>query len=126
MEIVRTYTCPCSPGKTFSSSSTLSQHRKSKKHLAYDEKSKEQKISETKRDNELYTMELKLKDREEHIEKLIMEKHLLQDKIEKHLENEKNIEHLCTKILNLQTANRRLKSENTNLREMVNNFKKQS
>ena len=118
MEIVRTYTCPCSPGKTFSSSSGLSQHKKTKRHLAYEEKSKEHKVSETKRDNELFTANLKIKDRDEQIEKLIMEKHQLQE------ENKKHVNELCTKILNLQSANKRLKSENTTLRTLCQTIKK--
>lgn len=124
MEIVRTYTCPCSPEKFFSSSSSLSQHKKTKRHLAYEEKSKEQKVSETKRDNELFTANLKIKDRDEQIEKLIMEKHKLQEENKKLLEYEKHVNELCTKILNLQSANKRLKSENTSLRALCQTIKK--
>ena len=124
MEITRTYTCPCSPGKLFSSSSSLSQHRKTKRHLAHEEKSKEQKISDTKRDNELFTANLKIKDRDEQIENLIMEKHHLQEENKKLLEYEKHVNELCTKILNLQSANKRLKSENTTLRNLCQTIKK--
>jgi len=124
MEITRTYTCPCSPGKLFSSSSSLSQHRKTKKHLAHEEKSKEQKISDTKRDNELFTANLKIKDRDEQIENLIMEKHHLREENKKLLEYEKHVNQLCTKILNLQSANKRLKSENTTLRNLYHTIKK--
>ena len=92
MEITRTYTCPCSPGKLFSSSSSLSQHKKTKRHLAH-----EQKINDTKRDNELFTANLKIKDRDEQIENLIMEKHHLQEENKKLLEYEKHVNQLCTK-----------------------------
>lgn len=124
MDIVRTYTCPCSPGKHFSSSSGLSQHRKTKKHLAYEEKSKVQKISETKHDNELFTLNLKLKDRDEQIEKLIMDKHKMQEEINKLLEYKDTINVLVTKISNLQTANKRLHSENQSLRKFQESIKK--
>lgn len=107
MELACTHTCPCTPGKNYSS---LSQHKKTKKHLAYEAKSKEQKMSETKRDNELFTLNLKLKDREEQIEKLIMEKHNLQEELKKITEIEKQVEQLITKNLNLQTANKRLRT----------------
>ena len=124
MEIIRTYTCPCSHGKFFSCSSSLSAHKKTKKHLAYEEKSREQKISETKKDNELFTANLKIKDRDEQIEKLIMEKHNLQEKNKKLLEYEKHVNELCTKILNLQSANKRLISENRTLRAFCQTIKK--
>lgn len=124
MELVRTYTCPCSPGKIFASSSSLYAHKKTKKHFAYEEKNKEQKIQDTKKENEILTINLKLKDRDEQIEKLIMEKHELIKQLEKHSENKKHIDELCNKILNLQTANKRLKSENTSLRTMLSNIKK--
>jgi FtsZ-binding cell division protein ZapB len=121
MEIIKTYTCPCSPGKFFSSSSGLSQHKRTKKHLAYEEKSKQQKISETKRDNEIFTLNLRIKDRDEQIEKLIMEKHELQEKNKKLLEYENDI---CLKLEQLQTNNKRLKNENVRIRTLLETIKK--
>lgn len=81
MELVKVYTCPCYPEKVFSSSSTLSQHKKSKKHKIWEEKSKVQKIEETRKENEIFANKLKLKDRDEMIEKLILEKRELQNEI---------------------------------------------
>ena len=81
MELVKVYTCPCCPEKVFSSSSTLSQHKKSKKHKIWEEKSKVQKIEETRKENEIFANKLKLKDRDEMIEKLILEKGELQNEI---------------------------------------------
>ncbi len=124
MELVKTYTCSCSPGKFFSSSSGLSQHRKTKKHLAFEEKLKEHKISETRRDNEILTLNLKIKDREEQIEKLIMEKYHLQEKNNKLLEYENNISDLCSKIECLQSNYKRVKTENTKLRQLFQTLKK--
>ncbi len=125
MELVRTYTCHCSPGKIFASSSSLSSHKKTKKHLSYEEKTKETKIQDTKKENEIFAINLKLKDRDEQIEKLIMEKHELIKKIEKHSESEKHINELCDRIINLQTTNKRLKSENISLKTMLSNIKKE-
>jgi hypothetical protein len=124
MEIVKTHTCPCSPGKVFSSSASLSQHRKTKKHLAYVDKSKEQKIVETKQDNEIFSLKLKIEDRDQQIEKLILEKNNLEEKLKVIPEYEKNIEDLITKLQNLQTTNKRVRTENFNLRTLIMTLKK--
>ena len=53
-----------------------------------------------------------------------MEKHHLQEENKKLLEYEKHVNELCIKILNLQSANKRLKSENTTLRNLCQTIKK--
>lgn len=70
MEVVRTYTCPCRPGFTYASSSALHQHKKTQRHRVWEERTRCEKIDATKKDNELFTLRLKLSDREETIEKL--------------------------------------------------------
>ena len=124
MEIVKTHTCPCSPEKVFSSSASLSQHRKTKKHLAYVDKSKEQKIRENKQDNEISSLKLKIEDRDQQIEKLILEKNKLEEKLKVIPEYEKNVEDLITKLQNLQTTNKRVRTENVNLRTLITTLKK--
>lgn len=126
MEIVKTHTCPCSPGKVFSSSASLSQHRKTKKHLAYIDKTREQKILETKQDNEIFSLKLRIEDRDQQIEKLILEKNKMEEKLKIIPEYEKNIEDLLTKLQNFQTANKRMRTENANLRSLVLALKKEN
>ena len=124
MEIVKTYTCPCSPGKFFSSSSGLSQHRKTKKHLAYEVKTKDQKVIETKRDNEILTLKMKITDRDEQIEKLIMEKHDLQEKNKKVLEYEIYNGELCSKLEFLVSKYKHVKNENQYMKRIFQTLKK--
>lgn len=76
-----TLTCPCTPGQLFSSKSTLSNHKKSKKHQAWELKQKEHKIDNTKRDNEIQILNTKLKYSEEQLENLINEKFELKKNI---------------------------------------------
>ena len=70
MEVARTYTCPCRPGFTYASSQALYQHKKTQRHKLWEDRTKCEKIDATKKDNELFTLRLKLSDREETIEKL--------------------------------------------------------
>lgn len=42
--IVEQHVCPCNPGFVYKSKSTYNVHKKSKKHLAYDSKRKEEAI----------------------------------------------------------------------------------
>lgn len=126
MELVKTHTCPCSPGKFFSSSATLSSHRKSQKHLAYVNKSREQKIVETKQDNEIFSLKLRIEDRNQQIEKLILEKNKLEEKLKVIPEYEKNIEDLITKFHNLQTTYKRVRNENVNMRTLITTLKKEN
>ena len=70
MEVVKTHTCPCRPGFTYSSSQALYQHKRTQRHKLWEERTKCEKIDATKRDNDLFTIRLKLSDREETIEKL--------------------------------------------------------
>jgi hypothetical protein len=54
--IVEQLTCPCNPGFVYRSKSTYNAHKKSKKHVAYDSKRKEEAITATRRDNEIDLM----------------------------------------------------------------------
>ena len=78
MELVRILSCSCSPEFVFSSPQTLSAHKKSKKHVAWEAGRKCDKIEATRRDNDIYTLGLKIKDREDTIERLCVEKSNLQ------------------------------------------------
>jgi uncharacterized coiled-coil protein SlyX len=70
MEVCRTYTCPCRPDFVYASSQALYQHKKTQRHRVWEERTKCEKIDATKRDNEIFTLRLKLSDREETIERL--------------------------------------------------------
>lgn len=105
MDLVKVYTCPCCLDKVFSSSSSLSQHKKSKKHKMWEEKTKVQKIEETRKENEIFANKLKLKDRDEMIEKLILEKgdlqneiNVLKEKVKMVVEHERTIYILVNKL----------------------------
>ena len=78
MELVRILSCSCSPEFVFSSPQTFSAHKKSKKHVAWEAGRKCDKIEATRRDNDIYTLGLKIKDREDTIERLCVEKSNLQ------------------------------------------------
>jgi len=54
--IVEQHICPCNPGFIYKSKNTYNYHKKSKKHVAYDSKRKEESITATRRDNELDLM----------------------------------------------------------------------
>ena len=70
MDLVHTYACPCRPGFMYASKQALSVHKKSQRHQIYETKTKCEKVDATRRDNDLFTLRLKLSDREESIEKL--------------------------------------------------------
>lgn len=95
MEITKTYTCPCRPGFTYASSQALYQHRRTQRHKLWEDRTKCEKIDATKKDNELFTLRLKLSDREETIEKL----------------NSKIID-LNLKLRKVSDENKRLKKDN--------------
>ena len=57
-ELVATCTCPCTPGKIFANG--LYQHKKTKKHLAWEEKDKHQAATEKRMENELFSLRLKV------------------------------------------------------------------
>ncbi len=65
-----TFTCPCRPGFTYASRQALNTHKKSQRHQIWEARSKSEQIDATHRDNRLLTCQLKLKDRDETIEKL--------------------------------------------------------
>jgi septal ring factor EnvC (AmiA/AmiB activator) len=70
MELVPTLTCPCRPGFIYASKQALTTHRKTQRHSIWEGRTKTDNMDATKRDNELFTLRLKLNDREEAIEKL--------------------------------------------------------
>ena len=112
MALVTTCTCPCTPGKVFKS---LSAHKKSKKHLAWEHKTTEQKIQETRSDNEILRLNTRINDLKKDIEELIVEKNTMKNKLEesqqKLLEYENNFEALAKQIVNLKSCNKRLRTQ---------------
>ena len=82
MALVRCLVCDCSPNFVFNTRATFSAHKKSLKHLAWERGQKSEKIEATRRDNEIYTLRLKISDREETIERLCCEKRELNKIIE--------------------------------------------
>jgi len=71
----------------------------------WEEKTKVQKIEETRKENEIFANKLKLKDRDEMIEKLILEKgdlqneiNVLKEKVKMVVEHERTIYILVNKL----------------------------
>ena len=109
--LVTTCTCPCTPGKVFKA---LSTHKKTKKHLAWEQKTTEQKIQETKSDNEILRLNTRIKDLKEDLEELAVEKNSLKTQLmeaqQKVQDYERNFEMLTNKIVKLELKNKKLKS----------------
>ena len=82
MALVKCLICDCSPNFVFNTRATFSAHKKSLKHLAWERGQKSEKVEATRRDNEIYTLRLKISDREETIERLCCEKRELNKIIE--------------------------------------------
>ena len=70
MELAETYQCPCRPGFIYASKQVMYQHRKSQRHKIWEDRSKEDAIDGTKKDNEILKLRTKLEDRDQTIEKL--------------------------------------------------------
>ena len=77
MDLVKCLICDCSMNFVYSSRATFSAHKKSRKHLAWERGQKSEKVEATRRDNEIYTLKLKISDRDETIERLCVEKAIL-------------------------------------------------
>jgi len=69
--IVQVYNCPCNPEHIYQSKSTYGTHKKSNRHKAWEFGQQSEKIEAKRRDDEIFTLNLKIKDREELIEKLL-------------------------------------------------------
>lgn len=117
MDIVTTYTCQCTPGKMYASRAAMYAHKKTKKHQAWEHKSKDQKIENTRRDNEIFMLNNKLKDRDEQIEKLILEKNELKKDTRESVDYKQTINEMF-KII------KQLKDENIFLKKQIQIFKK--
>ena len=53
MEIVEQYVCECNPKFNYKSKGSFNAHKKSRKHVAFSTKRKEESILATRRDNEI-------------------------------------------------------------------------
>ena len=84
MALVKCLQCECTSDFTFGSVVTFNNHKKSQRHLAWEAGCKSDKIEATRRDNEIFTLKLKLRDREDTIERLYSEKHEISKKNEEH------------------------------------------
>ena len=103
MELINTYTCPCRPNFTYASNQALYQHKKSQRHKAWEERIKSEKIDATKKDNELFTLRLKLSDREEKIRELENERICLNVKINKLTDDNRTLRKAVKKFTNPKT-----------------------
>ncbi len=102
--IVQVYNCPCNPRHTYPSKSAFGTHKKSNRHKAWEFGQQSEKIEAKRRDDEIFTLNLKIKDREELIEKLITEKVKLLEIQQKYSEFE-----------HIKKENKQLKIENSKL-----------
>ena len=105
--IVKVLTCKCNPDHIYNSSSAFSSHKKSNRHKAWECGQQSEKVEAKRRDDDIFRLELKLKDREEQIEKLIIEK----TKLIEQLRPSEDIDTLNLCEL-LKKENIRLKTEN--------------
>ena len=106
--IIQVLSCPCNPKHTYNSKSAFYTHKKSNRHKAWEFGQHSEKIEAKRRDDEIFTLNLKLKDREEQIEKLMFEKLKLLENQNKFPEIE-GILKLCE---NLKKENKKLQAEN--------------
>jgi hypothetical protein len=122
MSLVKVYTCGCNPGHTYSSSSSFSSHKKSARHKVWEDRSKDDIAEIKKRDNEIFSLKLKIKDRDEHIEKLILEKNIVQQELDQskiNLSEVGDTGQLLSLIENLKNQNTKLKFTNNKLSELL-------
>ena len=116
MELTRCLRCECSPDFKYSSPSTFAQHKKSKKHLAWEAGGKSDKAEATRRDNEIFTLKLKLRRQEEATDLLRAENQKIRMK---------NVEQRC-EILKLYEIHDnlmdKLKKAKRRIKDMVLNF----
>lgn len=121
--IVKVLSCACNPGHVYPTSSAYSQHKKSQRHKAWEFGQKSEKIEAKRRDDEIFTLNLKLKDREEQIEKLIIEKNKLSEKFNEITsssignckaleESQQQVIMLLSHIENTKTINAKLRKDN--------------
>ncbi len=121
--IVKVLSCACNPGHVYPTPSAFSQHKKSQRHKAWEIGQKSEKIEAKRRDDEIFTLNLKLKDREEQIEKLIIEKNKLSEKINEITsssfgnckaleESQQQVKMLLSRIETIKSTNTKLKKDN--------------
>lgn len=113
--IIKVLTCPCNPTHTYQSKSAFYTHKKSNRHKAWEFGQQSEKIEAKRRDDEIFTLNFKLKDREEQIEKLMIEKVKLLE-LRQDIPDLKNILNLCEQ---LKKENKKLKAENNAYKILV-------
>lgn len=107
--IVKVLTCKCNPEHIYNSSSAFSAHKKSKRHKAWECGQQSEKVEAKRRDDDIFRLELKLKDREEQIEKT---------KLNEQLSPSEDVDTLNLCEL-LKKENIRLKTENNAFRILL-------
>ena len=126
MSLVRVLKCPCNPDHVYASAAAFYAHKKSHRHKAWESGQHSEKIEAKRRDDEIFRLNLKLKDRDEQIEKLIVEKNKLVEKL-KISQQEKNtssfsdneVQKIILLCENAKKQNKKLICENRSLMKLL-------
>ena len=122
-QLTLTFTCGCTPGKTFPNRAALHMHKKSQKHQIWENRDKCNKIEENKLSNKIFQLEAQLELQTKLNEDKVVEISKLNDKLrianntntqnEKPLLTNEQIEQLADKCARLT------KEKNTLRRKLV-------
>lgn len=123
MSLVHVLKCPCNPDHIYASPAAFSAHKKSHRHKAWESGQHSEKVEAKRRDDEIFRLNLKLRDRDEQIEKLIIEKNSLSEKLKNptstSLLTNNEIQKLLLSHENLKKQNKKLMIENRSLMKLL-------
>ena len=101
----------------------LNAHKRSQRHKAWESGQHSEKVEAKRRDDEIFRLNLKLRDRDEQIEKLIIEKNNLSEKLKNptstSLLTNNEIHKLLLSHENLKKQNKKLMIENRSLMKLL-------
>ena len=125
MSLVHVLKCPCNPDHIYASVTALNAHKRSQRHKAWESGQHSEKVEAKRRDDEIFRLNLKLRDRDEQIEKLIIEKNNLSEKLKNptstsaSLLTNNEIQKLLLSHENLKKQNKKLMIENRSLMKLL-------
>ena len=123
MSHTRVLKCPCNPEHIYASAAAFYAHKKTQRHKAWEIGQHSEKIEAKRRDDEIFRLNLKLKDRDEQIEKLIIEKNNLIEKLKNPQQessfSDNDIRTLIFSCEKLKKQNEKLVFENKRLMKLL-------
>jgi hypothetical protein len=123
MSLTRVLKCPCNPDHIYASAAAFYAHKKTQRHKAWEIGQHSEKIEAKRRDDEIFRLNLKLKDRDEQIEKLIIEKNNLIEKLKNPQQessfSDNDIRTLIFSCEKLKKQNEKLVFENKRLMKLL-------